>query len=150
MRPVRSACLLAALLVAFGAAAAEASVRAGTYKGKFSDGGTVSLVVNKNQLLVKVARQSMRFKCSDGDSFRALKHTATGTVPVGEKKFDIADERPGDGVVWQMTGKYSSKKKKWTGTYQETRRFNSSNQLDGDGKITCQTAALTYSAVIPN
>jgi hypothetical protein len=139
---------LAAVLVA-GVAIADAAVPKGTYTGRFSDGGKVSLVVNKERLLIKVTRRALRFKCSDGDKFSSLKSVASGDVDVSDGTFDIGDTATGDGVVWDMQGKFSTKKRKVKGTYRETRRFNSKNRLDENGTIVCETAALTYSAALP-
>lgn len=144
----RFAALLIAASLAVCATVAEAAVPKGTYTGKFSDGGKVSLTV-KTQKLVKVSRSGLTFKCSDGDKFKSQKASATGDVDVSSGSFDIEDTTTDDGVTWQMTGKFSTKKRKVKGTYRETRTFNSENRLDPNGSITCQTAALTYSAVLP-
>ena len=132
-----------------GGAVAQAAIPSGTYSGKMSDGAAVTLKVDKTKKLVRVVRKGLKFTCTDGDSFTSLKSTATGTVDVSSGKFDIADTEPDDGVTWQMTGKFSSKKRKVKGTYSETRTFNTSDQLDPDGSVSCKTAALTYSAVLP-
>jgi hypothetical protein len=137
---------LAAASVLAGSAVAHGAVAKGTYTGKTSDGGRVSLVVDKKQRLVKITRKAMRFKCSDGDKFTSLKHTATGVIDVADGRFDIADTTPDDGVEWEMTGVYSEKKKVWKGELQETRRFNSKNRLDPKGSVVCSTAELTYRA----
>ncbi|MDQ3935075.1 MAG: hypothetical protein M3340_10665 [Actinomycetota bacterium] len=141
--------ILAAASVAAGATVAEAAVPKGTYSGKTSDGGAVKLTVSKTQKLVKVTRKSLRFTCTDGDKFRSLSATASGSVDVADGSFDISDTTESDGVTWAMTGKFSTKKRKVKGTYSETRRFNDQNELDPNGTITCKTAALTYSAALP-
>jgi hypothetical protein len=135
-------------VAAGGTAVAQAAVPKGTYAGKFSDGGRVSLTV-KSQKLIKIVRSSLLFRCTDGDRFRSLKVTATGDVDVADGDFDIADTTQADGVTWSMKGKFSTKKRKVKGTYEETRTFNERNELDPDGTITCQTGDLTYSAVLP-
>jgi hypothetical protein len=135
--------------LAGGTAVAQAVVPKGTYTGKFSDGGTASLTVNKERLLIKVTRKGLTFKCTDGDSFKSLKSTATGDVDVSSGSFDINDTNTSDAVTWSMQGKFSTKKRKVKGTYKETRTFNASNQLDPNGSVTCETAALTYSAALP-
>jgi hypothetical protein len=142
MRPL----VAAVLVLALAATAAHAAVSKGNYSGKTSDGGRVGLVVDKKQRLVKITRKAMRFKCSDGDKFTSLKHTATGTIDVADGTFDIADTTADDGVEWKMTGAYSTKKKVWKGTLSETRRFNSKNRLDPKGSVVCSTADLTYRA----
>ena len=141
--------ILAAASVAAGATVAEAAVPTGTYSGKTSDGGTVKLTVSKTRKLVKVNRKNLRFTCTDGDKFRSLSTTSTGSVDVSGGKFDIADTARADGVTWAMTGKFSTKKRKVKGTYKETRTFNEQNELDPNGTITCKTGDLTYSAVLP-
>jgi hypothetical protein len=145
---MRRLALLLTFALLVGAAAAHAAVPKGTYTGKFSDGGKASLTV-KSQKLVKLSRSGLTFKCSDGDKFKSLKATATGDVDVSSGSFDIEDKTTGDGVTWRMTGKFSTKKRKVKGTYRETRVFNDENTLDPDGSITCQTAELTFSAVLP-
>ena len=132
-----------------GASIAEAAVPKGTYTGKLSDGGVVQLTVSKTQKLIKVTRKRHRFKCSDGDTFKSLRTTDTGTVDVSGKTFDIGDTRDDDAVTWAMTGRFSVKKRKVKGTYTETRTFNEQNQLDPNGTITCKTRDLTYSAALP-
>ena len=150
MSPMRR--LVAVLIVAslaVCAAAAQAAVPKGTYAGKFSDGGKVSLTVNKERKLIKVRRIGLKFTCSDGDEFRSLKSTATGAVDVADGDFDISDTTKDDAVTWNMTGKFSTKKRVVKGTYTETRTFNASDQLDPNGTVTCQTASLTYRAALP-
>jgi hypothetical protein len=143
----RIALLLAVALLAT-TAVAHAAVPKGTYAGKFSDGGKVSLTV-KSQKLIKIVRSNLLFKCSDGDKFRSLKVTATGDVDVAAGTFDIEDKTTDDGVTWRMTGKFSTKKRKVKGTYTESRTFNTQNRLDPNGTITCQTGDLTFSAALP-
>ncbi len=149
MHKRRLIAILAAASLAAGATIAEAAVPRGPYAGKTSDGGTVQLTVSKTQKLIKVVRKSLRFTCTDGDAFKSLKSTATGKVDVADGDFDIADTDQGDGVTWDMTGKFSTKKRKVKGTYSETRLFNEQNEIDPNGSITCKTADLTYSAALP-
>jgi hypothetical protein len=141
--------LIVIATIAAGVAVAEAAVPSGTYSGKFSDGATVRLSVNKAQQLLKVRREGLRFTCTDGDKFKSLKSTATGTVDVADKTFDIGDTDPDDAVTWVMKGRFSTKKRKVKGTYSETRVFNSKDELDPNGTVTCKTAELTFSAVLP-
>ena len=136
-------------VLAASAAIAQAVVPKGTYAGKFSDGGRVTLSVNKERQLIKIVRTRLKFTCTDGDSFRSLKAIAKGTVDVADGDFDIGDTDPDDAVTWDMTGKFSTKKRKVKGTYKETRVFNTKDELDANGTVTCQTAALTYSAALP-
>jgi hypothetical protein len=145
----RLAPLLVVACLATGAAIAQAAVSSGTYAGKFSDRGTVSLKVDKGQKLIKIRRAGLTFKCSDGDRFKSLKSTATGAVDVADRRFDIGDTTPDDGVDWQMKGKFSPTTTKVKGTYSETRIFNDQNQLDPNGSVVCKTADLTYSAALP-
>ena len=140
------ALVAAVLVLALAASVAQAAVSKGTYSGKTSDGGRVSLVVDKKQRLVTITRKSMRFKCSDGDKFTSLKHTASGAIDVADDTFDIADTTENDGVDWEMTGRYSEAKQVWKGGFSETRRYNSRNRLDPKGKVVCETAELTYRA----
>lgn len=135
--------------LAGGTAVAQAVVPKGTYTGKFSDGGKVSMTVDKNRKLIQVTRTGLTFKCTDGDSFKSLRNKATGAVDVASGKFDISDTDSTDAVTWSMQGKFSTKKRKVKGTYSETRVFNAENKLDPDGTVTCKTAELTYSAALP-
>ena len=139
--------VLTAASVAVGATVAEAAVKKGTYKGKMTDGAVVQLTVNKKQKLIKVYRKSVKFTCTDGDAFSSLADTAKGSVSVKSGKFDISDTDKGDAVTWRMTGSF--KGSKVTGTYAEERTFNTQNELDPDGTVTCQTDSLTYRAALP-
>ncbi len=130
-------------------AVAYAVVPKGTYTGKFSDGGTVTMKVNKDRQLIRLSRTGLTFTCTDGDSFKSLKSTATGTVDVADGNFDIGDTEPNDAVTWDMTGKFSTKKRIVKGAYTETRTFNASDQLDPNGSVTCKTGSLTYRAALP-
>ena len=141
--------VLAAACLAAGATVAEAAVPKGTYSGKMSDGGAVKLTVSSKQKLIKIYRKGLKFTCTDGDSFRSLADTATGRVAVSKGKFDVSDTNTADAVTWKMTGRFSSRKRKVTGAYRETRTFNTQNELDPDGTVTCQTGDLTYSARLP-
>ena len=150
MSPMRR--LVALLIVAslaICAAVAQAVVPKGTYAGKFSDRGTVSLTVSKERELIKVRRVGLKFTCTDADKFSSLKSTAIGTVDVADGDFDISDTNEGDGVDWTMTGRFSTKKRVVKGTYTETRTFNTRNQLDENGTVICKTANLTYRAALP-
>ena len=135
--------------LAGGTAVAQAVVPKGTYTGKFSDGGKVSMTVDKNRELIQVTRTGLTFKCTDGDSFKSLKNKSTGHVDVASGKFDISDTDKSDAVTWSMQGKFSTKKRKVKGTYTETRVFNENNALDPNGSVTCKTAELSYSAALP-
>lgn len=141
--------VLAAACLAAGATVAEAAVPKGTYSGKMSDGAAVKLTVSSKQRLIKIYRKGLKFTCSDGDSFSSLADTATGSVDVSKGKFDVADTNKADSVTWRMAGRFSTKKRKVTGTYKEVRTFNTQNELDPDGTITCETGGLTYSAKLP-
>jgi hypothetical protein len=145
----RLVALLIVASLALCAAVAQAAVPKGTYAGKFSDGGKVTLSVSKERKLIKLVRRGLKFTCTDGDKFASLKSTATGDVDVADGDFDISDTTENDAVTWKMTGKFSTKKRVVKGTYTETRTFNSNDQLDPNGTVTCQTASLTYRAALP-
>lgn len=143
-RALLAAVAAATLLVA--AAPAEAAVKKGTYVGTMSDGAYVSLLVGKSSMLLKVARKGLAFTCTDGDTFKSSKSIASGRIDVSSRRFDVGDTNDSDAVDWDMTGTFSVKKHKVTGTYRETRRFNERNELDPNGDVRCQTGELTYSA----
>ncbi len=151
----RLVAFLAIAALALLAGVALAAVPKGTYSGRTSDGGKVSLTVDKSRQLVRIVRRNLKFTCSDGDSFRSLKNTATGTVDVSSGKFDIgrrdesSAQTEADAVDWDMTGRFSARKRKVKGTYTETRRFNEEDDLDPNGSVVCRTGNLTYCAALP-
>jgi hypothetical protein len=129
-----------------GAAAAEAAVQKGTYKGRSSQDTSVSFkVTSDSKHVIRFAFGTTTFTCDDGDTFTAegLTTPASERLKIKRGKFGYTTVRGGGDEV---TVEGRIKGRTASGAITRTARFNAQNEPDANGSVLCQTGPITWTA----
>jgi hypothetical protein len=135
----------AAVLVVGGVAAAQSSVRSGTYKGRTDKGTPIAFrVSDKGTRISRFRFSGVRLRCSDGVSFRV-----SGQLSSGREKLVVSPSgrftvkvRYRDGGRWDVRGRIRGGRA--SGALRMRVRFNADNEATPDGPIRCDSGRRKF------
>jgi hypothetical protein len=144
----RLAIVAIALLATVGATVAEAAVK--TYSGTTSADDPVGLRVDSKGKVYAFYFVDVHLTCSDGDQFdsgpQPIKTPTSTRYKVTKRKFKIKIREKDDGRGYDVTGKFSSRRKTVGGTFRIFANFDESSYPDPDGSVKCTSGVLKWSA----
>jgi hypothetical protein len=141
-----TAVALAVGVLGFTASAADAAVKAGTYKGATEQGAKVSLkVLSNKKAVINYSFEGAVMSCSDGQDRQLNGFKSPSSVKFKlDRKARFSFEVPGaDGAVLvQVAGQVKSPKA--FGGLRMQALFNETGQLDPAGTVQCDSAAIAW------
>jgi hypothetical protein len=144
----RVAIVAVTLFAAVGATVAEAAVK--TYSGTTSAADPVGLKVDSKGRVYAFYFVDVHLTCSDGDEFdtgpEPIKTPTSTRYKVTKRKFKIKIREEDAGRGYDVTGKFSSSRKKVAGTFRIFANFDESFNPDPDGSAKCTSGVLKWSA----
>src|SRR4051812_9031767 len=142
------AALLACAVALYAAASADASFKAGVYKGKTAQGAKVSLkVISSKKAVIKFSWAFAQLGCSDGQQRTLEGETSPSSVKFALSrtgKFGFTADNDAGTLSFGAQGKI--KNSKATGAIQVQAKINESNELDPNGAIFCDSDFVTWTA----
>ena len=147
-RAVLLAALLACAVALYAAASADASFKAGVYKGKTAQGAKVSLkVISSKKAVIKFSWEGAVLGCSDGQDRPINGDTSPSNVkfPLSRSgKFGFTADNEDGSLSFGTQGKI--KNSKATGALQVQAKIDETNALNPNGAIFCDSDIVTWSA----
>lgn len=140
MKKLLTVLTLSALVVAVGVA--QASFSAGVYRGKTQWKKPVSFTASKTEVTKFKIR--VQYGCTDGDTFWTTeKGFPAMTINSADKfsgKFVNGDQSIEVTIKGKLTGSTAK------GSYYSERTYNSRDELDPNGNVTCYRTNMSWKA----
>lgn len=153
MKRVLALCAATVAIPLATAGAADALIRAGTFRGTTTVGDPVGFKVDSLGRVYSYYYDGVRLRCTDGDQFNTPAGSNRIQTPFRTRfpvrrfnRWSIRSRTAATGVGWDVAAQFLSQGSRAAGTLKVFARFNERNDPDPQGSIRCESGTLRWSA----